>query len=221
MTRLDLFATPVFLLDMPALEPLNAELSARLLEEEQHSPGIQRSNLGGWHSTTDLATRPDACFQALSAAIVESVRNVAPLVATPVPPPPPRFSMMQAWAMIMRNGDYTIVHDHGEAAWSTVYYVDAGDTENEPSAGLVFTDSRARVKPLPQFGLFETSFTIQPRAGMLVVFPGFLRHQVTTYQGTRPRISIAANVRMEAQPVEVERSSSDGVSAESGVTIGV
>ena len=46
---------------------------------------------------------------------------------------------VQAWAMVMRNGDYTIPHDHSEVHWATVYYADAGDADERahPASGLL------------------------------------------------------------------------------------
>ncbi len=36
---------------------------------------------------------------------------------------------------------------------------------------------------------------IRPRAGLLVLFPSWLQHQVRSYRGKRERISIAFNLR--------------------------
>src|SRR5437660_152668 len=86
----------------------------------------------------------------------------------------------QAWAMVRRNGDYTIAHDHGEAHWSTSYYVDAGDAnlERTPDSGaLAVLDPRRGGRPIPGLESGST-FTIRPRTGMLVVFPGWLQHYV-------------------------------------------
>jgi hypothetical protein len=52
-----------------------------------------------------------------------------------------------------------------------------------------------------------TTFTIRPRPGMLVVFPGWLQHYVHPYRGTRPRIAIACNVTMSPMERETPDSS--------------
>jgi hypothetical protein len=112
--------------------------------------------------------------------------------------PPYRYAAT-AWAMVMRSGDYTTLHEHGDAHWSSVYYADAGDadTETYPESGLLaFTDPKRSGLPVPQIDLFPSTFTIRPRTGTLVLFPGWLPHYVHSYRGTRPRVSVSCNVTL-------------------------
>lgn len=204
MDRLELFATPVTVLDLPDADALNRDLAAMLLAEQQASAGFQASNVGGWHSLPDLSQRPVACLQALMRAIVahvgELVRTLAAASAQAVPPF--RFGV-QAWAMIMRDGDYATLHDHGDAHWSCVYYVDAGDADlarHELSGVLVFLDPRRGGRPIPGLAMSASTFTVAPRTGTLVVFPGYLQHYVHAYRGDRPRISVSANLVMDFAP---------------------
>jgi uncharacterized protein (TIGR02466 family) len=128
------------------------------------------------------------------------------------PAPPFRYGV-QAWAMIMGDGDYTILHDHGNAHWSSVYYVDAGDADPERHAQsglLAFVDPRRGGRPIPALELSASTFTVAPRTGALAIFPGYLQHYVHAYRGTRPRISISANLVLEfAQPDEGEQAFSE------------
>jgi len=203
MDRLSLFATPVVVMDVPGMEEHNRELSDRLLAEQQRSRGFQRSNVGGWHSVPDLSQRREPCYQALIQAIIGCVGDTAAsLAASGHLPPAPRYRYgVTAWAMIMRDGDYTILHDHGDAHWSSAYYVDAGDFEGEgPSGLLAFESPRRGGRPIPGMDLFPSTFSVEPRTSMLVLFPGWLQHYVHSYRGKRPRISISANVVMDPMP---------------------
>ena len=196
--RHDLFPTPVLAFDLPGMDRLNRELTRRLLQEERTSPGLQRANHGGWHSEMTLDRRPDACFRELMQLLLEYVgRTVAELSPVTAPSPPPRLRLEGAWAMIMRRGDCATIHGHGHVAWALAYYPDAGDDAGGLSGHLAFSDPALGVRPVPELGLFPPIFTIQPRTSALVVFPGWLRHQVYTYEGDRPRISLSANVVME------------------------
>lgn len=198
MERHDLFATPVVAFDVPGMEALNRELVARLLDEERTSPGLQRANLGGWHSEMTLNQRPDACFRELMQVFLEYVgRAVAALSRAEKPLPPPRLRLEGAWAMVMRNGDCATIHGHGHVPWALAYYPDAGDPGQDLAGCLAFSDPGIGVRPIPELGLFPPIFTIQPRTSALVVFPGWLRHQVYTYEGQRPRISVSSNVVMD------------------------
>jgi uncharacterized protein (TIGR02466 family) len=200
MDRFSLFPTPLFVYDVPNVEDMNCELGERLRAEAQASPGVRRANVGGWHSSPDLALRPDPCYRAMMKLIVDHVSAThSKIVSTKgVAPSPPWGFAAQAWAMVMRDGDYTIAHDHGEAHWSTSYYVDAGDADLDrtPDSGaLAVLDPRRSGRPIPGLESGST-FTIRPRTGMLVVFPGWLQHYVHPYRGTHPRISISCNVTM-------------------------
>ena len=210
MDRFALFPMPLFVYDVPNVEDMNCELGERLRAEAQASPGVRRANVGGWHSPPDLALRPDSCYRAMMKMIVDHVGDTHSKIVSAkglAQSPPWRFAA-QAWAMVMRNGDYTIAHDHGEAHWSTSYYIDAGDADPErtPDSGaLAVLDPRRGGRPIPGLESGST-FTIRPRTGMLVVFPGWLQHYVHPYRGTRPRIAIACNVTMS--PMEHEKSES-------------
>jgi hypothetical protein len=115
---------------------------------------------------------------------------------------------VHAWAMVMRNGDYTIPHDHSEVHWATVYYVDAGDADegaHSASGLLALVDPRHGGRPMPGLDL-GTTFTLLPRTGRLAVFPGWLLHYVHTYRGQRPRVSISCNIIFEpASPFATDR----------------
>ena len=117
---------------------------------------------------------------------------------------------VHAWAMVMRNGDYTIPHDHSEVHWATVYYADAGDADEaaHPASGLLaLVDPRHGGRPMPGLeSLLGTTFTVLPRTARLVVFPGWLLHYVHAYRGQRPRVSISCNVIFEpAAPFATDR----------------
>lgn len=202
MERLDLFATPVFVLrlhDDPAVARLDAEAAAKLVAESEATPGIVRSNTGGWHSVPDLAQRPDPCFRALTERIAEIVHGVASRVNAEAGGPHAggRFGLgIHGWAMVMRDGDYTSLHHHDEAHWSLAYYLDAGDADRArwPESGALAIVDPRRSSVRGARGDLGTTFTIRPETGMVVVFPGFAQHYVHAYRGARPRVCASFNV---------------------------
>lgn len=196
----NLFPTPLVVLELPGMAGVNAELAALLLAEEEAAPSWQRANVGGWHSAPDLAGRPEAPYQTLMQALVEQVTHLVRALADDAGAasvPAFRYGVT-AWAMILREGHYVTVHDHGDAHWSVAYYVDAGDDAPAPSGRLAFLDPRRGGRPIPGLTLFPTTFDLAPRTSALVIFPSWLQHHVHPYRGSRPRICISANVTMEA-----------------------
>jgi len=201
MPDLPLFATPLSMYDLPGMDEVNRDLTARLVSESTSRPSVNRSNVGGWHSQSDLALRPEASFRTLIQHVAARVRETVDALARERSQglPPMRMGV-HAWAMVMRNGNYTIPHDHGDAHWSTVYYPDAGDADEgaHPDSGLLaLVDPRHGGRPMPGLDLLGSTFTAQPRTGRLFVFPGWLYHYVHAYRGQRPRVAISCNVTFE------------------------
>jgi len=197
-----LFATPIVVIDLPAMEDTNREIAARMLEEETTVPSWQRANVGGWHSTPDLSRRPEPWFRHLMRAVVDQVgTNVAALTQAAGIEHSPAFRYaVTAWAMVMRDGHYVVTHDHGDVHWSVAYYVDAGDDLPPPSGRLAFLDPRRSGRAIPELPLFPSTFDIRPRTSALVIFPGWVQHYVHTYRGQRPRICVSCNLTMEVAP---------------------
>jgi len=198
--KLGIFGTPLFIFEKVE-SPGNAELVTRLLEERDSSPGLVRGNVGGWHSAPDLAQRAELCYQALFQGIVDRVSASIIMLCEDgdqKAPEPLRYDV-HAWATVMRDGDYMIPHDHADAHWSIVYYVDAGDTDlpdHPESGGLTLVDPRRGGRPMPKLDLFPAALHGQAAHGALVVFPAWLQHYVHAYRGKRPRIAISANLTM-------------------------
>ena len=180
---------------------LNTALAEELVSESKTTPSVKRSNCGGWHSKPDLADRDTSSFAELHRIFLRQLAVVMNAVgeATQTAELPAYAYEVHSWAMVMSRNDYTVLHDHADAHWSFVYYVDAGDADvgNEPDSGqLSFVDPRGGTSKIPGLDLFPSLFSIAPETGMLVIVPGWLQHFVRPYRGTRPRISIASNVNL-------------------------
>ena len=193
MKHTPLFQTPMLSTVVRGVEPLNAALAALLLEEAAAVPSRIHSNVGGWHSAQDLMRRSAPPFQALTGLMTHHLQQGVQQLTGSLPE---RMGVSgQAWAMVMGDGHHGLPHHHGEAHFSCVYYVDAGEPApaDDPEAGaLVFMDPRGAISagPLP---LYPPVHSLTPETGMFVMFPGYLLHFVRPYRGQRPRISIAAN----------------------------
>ena len=200
MDRVDLFATPVMTFPDVGDAELDAELAGRLVVESEHTAGIARSG-GAWHSVPDLTQRQERCYEEIMQRVVARVEAAFVDVARDQGALGLRYRFaVQAWAMVMRHGDHVLVHDHAEAHFSAIYYPYAGDADRAmfPDSGaLCFVDPRRGGTVIPGVELFPAQFAVEPRTGLLVVFPGWLQHFVQPYRGGRPRVSISCNVRFE------------------------
>lgn len=171
--------------DLTGMDEANREITALLVAESDSVPSVHRSNVGGWHSP-NLGGRTEMCFRTLIQAIVSRVRETVDMLAQERGQSlPPMRAGLHAWAMVMRNGDYAIPHDHADAHWATVYYTYAGDADEaaHPESGLLaFLDLRHGGRPMPGLDLVGGTFTVPPRTGRLVVFPAWMLHYVHAYR---------------------------------------
>jgi len=198
MPLASLFPTPIAMYEHPELESMNREITAILVAESESIPSLSHSNIGGWHSQYNLQTRPEACFRNLTKLIVDHAMETTAVIAKGLGKTLPKFSAKtHMWAMVMRDGNYTIPHTHADAHWASVYYADAGDTDEAayPESGVInFIDPRSGYLPIPGLDMTGGDFMVNAKTGQLLVFPGWLTHYVHAYRGRRPRVSIACNV---------------------------
>ena len=198
------FPTPILRVEVPEAAAMNAELTERLLAREREQPSKSHSTLGGWQSTWDV----DAWAGAGAIKLLAIGRNVANRATVDRQGKPVSIGWRaNMWANINRGGHGNEFHSHPGAFWSGVYYVDDGGIAADPALGgeLEFMDPRApgaaMYAPELAFALpgglsVGANETVSPRAGLLVMFPAWLLHQVRPYRGTAQRISIAFNLSL-------------------------
>ena len=78
---MELEITPVFptvigRLLIPDAEAINRDLQSLILAEEAEYSSPGRSNIGGWHSSTDFLSRKDSAICALNAWLVWGLRRI-------------------------------------------------------------------------------------------------------------------------------------------------
>ena len=109
------------------------------------------------------------------------------------------------WANISGPGHSNQTHCHTGALWSGVYYVDAGG--EKVGGELILEDPRFPMNQMYIPGLVTrnadgeatpSQHAVIPRAGLMVLFPSWLRHSVRPYRGTGERISVAFNIQVRA-----------------------
>ena len=100
-----------------------------------------------------------------------------------------------SWFIDYKKGGFVLPHTHPRCSWNCVYYVQVGDDESSVNGSTFFQKSRPK-NHTSDFGSkynFETVLKILPEAGKLVIWPQFIMHGSTPYQGTKNRIIVSAN----------------------------
>ena len=194
-----LFPTPIMVTSLANADVLNAGLRAVIEAKRANDSGVQRSNILGWHSDTEMLRWGGEPTKTLA---LECLRVCASRTDDPnMKGGQPRFEFgMEMWANVSPPGSSNQAHTHPGALWSAVYYVDDG---GDSDASLVLMDpnyplNRMYAPDLRFVGkdgeTFPTQQMFAPTPGRLVIFPSWLQHSVKPSKGPGERISIAMNI---------------------------
>ena len=113
---------------------------------------------------------------------------------------------LQAWANVNRFGDYHDYHNHPHAYLSGTYYVrvpterEKLETRNDLRPGrLTLYDPRAcaNMTAIKDDPYVEPEYTVDPRPGMIILWPAFVNHFVHPNLSEAPRISVSFNLMLK------------------------
>ena len=183
-----LFPTRVVTYAIAAPE-LDAAIRALVLARSTTVPTVSRGERLGWQSGNDFF-QWSAETRALGKLVADAVMGAHEVDLAEI--------SLFGWANLFTRGVYFNPHTHPDAAWSGVYYVDAGDSGPDAGGLLVLGDPRAGAgMVLGDSNRFDSASSVQitPRTGEPLIFPSWLVHWVTPYQRDAPRISVSFNAR--------------------------
>ena len=182
---------------LPGHEDANRELARLIRALEAERPALTTDYLGGNLLTND---NPAVGWlkQCINKTVVDYFRHLGmdyPIDWT-----------LQGWANVNRFGDYHDAHNHPRAYLSGTYYVAVPSALAERpgrsdvrSGCISFYDPRgaANMTAIKGDPYIEAEHTIQPRAGMILLWPAFLKHFVHPNLSDDLRISISYNVMLK------------------------
>jgi uncharacterized protein (TIGR02466 family) len=186
MIREEFFPTSVFGKD---IKLDNDKLAQDIINWSNQDQGLQKTNYKSWHSTTDMASKPE--YQNLVNELMTMCKDVFKeewLELKPV--------LGNMWANINPKEGMNQSHIHPNSLFSGVYYV-----KSNPQAGrLVLYDPRpgaqivmpVRKEGQPPKHLWK-DVNIDPIPGRIIIFPAWLWHSVEPNQSNDLRISISFN----------------------------
>lgn len=196
--QLGLFETIVLHGQLSDAAPLTTALEASIRAHKAQQPGIERSNVGGWHSKTDMLDWGGSAAAKLAEMAVRTAKRLSHFEGRD---PATVEWDVRMWANVSPPGALNMSHSHPGVLWAAVYYVAVG--EEGAGGELYLEDPRF---PLPQMTLpgfrvigvdgqpQPVEHRIAPKTGDLILFPAWIRHGVRPYLGSGERISIAMNL---------------------------
>lgn len=197
------FETPIAYCRLKDGESLIRDLQKSIQANRKQTEGLQRSNLGGWHSDTDmLKWGGDAARQ-----LAETAINIAKRMTHFQEATADSYEWhLRMWANVTPEGGLNQLHAHPGNLWAAVLYLDIGDDADSSSdvgGSFYLEDPRFPMSAMhnPAVRMIgvdgnpqQYEVELKLKRGNLVLFPAWLRHGVRPYNGKRERISIAMNI---------------------------
>ena len=182
------FPTPIYIADIKH-PTLNQELERDIVAWSKQDKGIVRTNVQGWHSTTDMHERPE--FKKLVDMLYACQKTIYEQEHLDSEP-----YLGNMWANINPPGGMNNPHVHPNALFSGVYYV-----KSQPQSGrLKIYDPRPGIQtnmPIRKPGnpgkdLWREAI-LEPVVGRIIMFPAWLWHSVEENTSNDIRISVSFN----------------------------
>ena len=112
-----------------------------------------------------------------------------------------QFYMCNSWATFQKKGDFHDSHQHTNAIYSVVFYVEADEDS------LEFTSPQSKIHEgfnfsynVKNYNVFNSrSWRVPVKTGDMVIFPGIINHGSTIHQSDTDRILIAASFFMKGE----------------------
>ena len=183
------FPTIIYIKDLPNALQLNQYLEQKIIQWSQQDKGEQKTNAGGWHSTTDMNKKEE--YNPLTKELFnmqDEIYKKEHLSLKPV--------LGNMWANINYPGCYNRPHVHPNALFSGVYWIKAPQKSGnfmvyDPRPGVQMAMPDRKQKKLPSEYWREVHY--EPRAGTAIMFPAWLWHEVKPNQSNDIRISVSFN----------------------------
>jgi len=182
------FPTPVYIANIND-QNLNQQLERDIIAWSNRDKGLSRTNVKGWHSTTNMNELPE--YKKLVDILYEAQRIIYEQENLDSEP-----FLGNMWANINPPGAMNRAHVHPNSLWSGVYYVKALKNSghlkvDDPRAAASMSRPRQKSGARPSRLWREAHF--EPIAGRLIMFPSWLTHAVDPNESNEIRISVSFN----------------------------
>ena len=182
------FPTPIYIADIKH-PTLNQELERDIMAWANKDKGIRRTNVKGWHSTTNMANLPE--YRKLVNMLFACQKTIYDQEHYESEP-----YLGNMWANVNPPGGMNRAHQHPNSLWSGVYYIKApkncGNLKiDDPRSSAAMCRPRQKEGEKPSRLFREIQY--EPIAGRCIMFPSWLMHCVDPNESNDIRISVSFN----------------------------
>jgi uncharacterized protein (TIGR02466 family) len=165
------------------------DLAQNIINWAKEDKGLTKTNVNGWHSTTDMQNKPeykplvDELFKMVHKVFEEECLDKQPVLGN-------------MWANINPSGGYNKPHVHPNSLFSGVYYVKTPSNCGrlicqDPRPGIQTVMPTRKSVEIPKY--LWRDVHLQPQENRVVMFPAWLWHSVEPNQSKDIRISVSFN----------------------------
>jgi hypothetical protein len=167
----------------------NKYLKQVILEHRQKFPETTKSNVKAWHSSW-VTHVENPKFQPLIDKVIDACKFIS---AGYYECGDIEYHVINMWAMMYEDTEWTKRHSHFPSDFAVAYYVDV-----EPGCAPVIFES------VQQDGVHDNNqpLTLQPQNGMLAIWPAMLHHEVPPTKGRRMCISMNIDKGKRTSPID-------------------
>jgi len=157
---------------------MNKYLKRVILEHRQNNPESTESNVKAWHSSW-ITHLENPKFQPLIDRVLDACKFIS--AGYYEGGDDLEYKVLNMWAMMYEDTEWTKRHSHFPSDFAAVYYVDV-----EPGSAPVIFES------VVKDGVNDNNqpLTLQPQNGMLAIWPAILHHEVPPTKGRRMCVSM-------------------------------
>ena len=191
------FPQPVFHYKIDNFEKHNNELSKYIYDlYEADKEGLQRSNIGGWHSKPfnlkDQQSAPYNFFMETQKYVVDVFKEYGWSYV------PEKINLTEMWAIINKKDNFNIEHTHPNNFLSAAYYVKAPENCGSFRVTNPNIISRERIaRSDSRTDLNQNVGQIVPSEGDLLIFPAYLPHSVGKNLSEEDRVMVSFNIDIQ------------------------
>ena len=183
---LPLFHSDVFIKDDVGTDEQREDLKKQILHAKENDLGTQGGgNDGCWRSNAkyDCEWLDDAIYKLSDEANKFYFKS------------DPTYKMYlekctnrdcSYWTNVNEIGSRNILHTHTEDAWAGIYYV-----QSEGTGNLMFHNPANTLQQCNKFSPFTRKSGIIPKDGLLILWPGWVPHEVEENKSNQQRINLA------------------------------
>ena len=183
---LPLFHSDVFIKENIGTDQQREDLKKQILHAKENDIGTQNhSNDGCWRSNADYQME----------WLYDEVRTLSSEANNVYLERDPVFKMLlekctnrdiNCWTNVNEVGSNNVLHTHTDDVWAGIYYI-----QSEGTGDLVFHNPANTLQQCNMFSPFTRKTIIQPKDGMLILWPGWVPHEVKDNESNKQRINLA------------------------------